>query len=310
MSTVARLTDKAIAHPPRWLPTNTQYETLMGSVAYGVSSDTSDMDIYGFCIPHKDDVFPHLRGEIPGFGHQHQRFEQYQEHHLQDPDALAGHGRTYDIQIFSIVKYFDLLMQNNPNIIDSLFTPINCVLHCTTIGNMVRENRKKFLHKGSWFKFKGYAYSQLHKIATKNPPVGKRKEIVDKFGYDTKFAYHVVRLLTEVEQIMLEGDINLQQNNEQLKSIRRGEWTEPQIKSWAEAKEKELEVLYVNSKIQHKPDEPFIRQLLLNCLEQHYGSLDQCIVNPDAATVAINQIADILVKFQKRGSYESLSNAS
>ena len=42
----------------RWLPGNVQYETIMGSVAYGVSSDTSDVDVYGWAIPPKDDLSP------------------------------------------------------------------------------------------------------------------------------------------------------------------------------------------------------------------------------------------------------------
>ena len=66
MSTLQRLTDRGLVRPPRWLPANVQYETIMGSVAYGVSSDTSDVDVYGWAIPPKEDVFPHLRGEIPG----------------------------------------------------------------------------------------------------------------------------------------------------------------------------------------------------------------------------------------------------
>jgi predicted nucleotidyltransferase len=207
VSTIAYLTEKGLAHPPRWLPTNTHYETIMGSVAYGVSADTSDMDVYGFAIPNKDEVFPHLRGEILGFGRQVKRFDQYQEHHIQDRDAMGGHGRVYDITIYNIVRYFMLAMENNPNIIDSLFTKQTCVLHCTEIGNMVRDNRKKFLHRGCWPKFKGYAYSQLHKIQIKTPMEGKRQELVDTYGYDTKFAYHVVRLLLEAEQILAEGDI-------------------------------------------------------------------------------------------------------
>ena len=117
------------------------------------------MRLYGWAIPMKEDIFPHLRGEVVGFGKQAKRFEQYQEHHVEDRDALAGHGRTYDLTIFGIVKFFALAMENNPNIIDSLFTPTTCVLHCTKVGNLVRENRKLFLHKGAWPKFKGYAYS-------------------------------------------------------------------------------------------------------------------------------------------------------
>ena len=136
MSTLQLLTDRGLVKPPRWLPGNVQYETIMGSVAYGVSSDTSDVDVYGWAIPHKDDLFPHLRGEVLGFGSPRPRFEQYQEHHIQDQDALAGHGRTYDLTIYGIVKFFNLAMENNPNVIDSLFTPVNCVLHSTRVGNL------------------------------------------------------------------------------------------------------------------------------------------------------------------------------
>jgi hypothetical protein len=123
MSTLGRLSDRGLVKPPRWLPGNVQYETIMGSVAYGVSSDTTDVDVYGWAIPPKDDLFPHLRGEVPGFGTPRPRFEQYQQHHVEDRDALAGHARTYDLTIYGIVKFFNLAMENNPNVIDSLFTP-------------------------------------------------------------------------------------------------------------------------------------------------------------------------------------------
>lgn len=289
MSTLQRLTDRKLIKPPRWLPGNVQYETIMGSVAYGVSSDTSDMDVYGWAIPPKEDVFPHLRGEISGFGREAKRFEQYQEHHIVDNDALAGHGRNYDVTIFGIVKFFSLAMENNPNIVDSLFTPTTCVLHCTRAGNLVRENRRLFLHKGAWPKFKGYAYSQLHKIAIKQA-TGKRADLVAEHGFDTKFGYHVVRLIGEVEQILLEGDIDLQRNNEQLKAIRRGDWTEQRLKQWFANKESQLERMYAESTLPAAPDEDRIKALLLTCLEEHYGNLDACIVNPDRAVAALRNI--------------------
>ena len=134
---------RELIRPPSWLADNVAYETIMGSEAYGVSSDSSDRDIYGFAIPPRDVVFPHLAGELVGFGRQHHRFDQFQEHHIMD----VGAEIQYDIQIFSIVKFFSLLMENNPNIVDSVFTPTECVIHCTAVGNMVRENRKLFLHK-------------------------------------------------------------------------------------------------------------------------------------------------------------------
>lgn len=288
-STLARLVDRGLARLPRWLPGNVQYETIMGSVAYGVSSDTSDMDVYGWAIPPRDEVFPHLRGEIIGFGRPSKRFEVYQEHHIVDADALAGRGRSHDLAIFGIVKFFTLAMENNPNVLDSLFTSTECVLHSTRVGNLVREKRRLFLHKGAWAKFKGYAYSQLHKIAIKEPQ-GIRAELVEAHGYDTKFAYHVVRLIGEVEQILVEGDIDLQRDRELLKAIRRGEWTELRLRQWFADKEAQLERIYAESSLRATPDEAGIKALLLECLEDHYGSLGACIVEPDRQTVALRNI--------------------
>jgi predicted nucleotidyltransferase len=289
MSTLQRLADRGLVKPPRWLPSNVQYETIMGSAAYAVSSDASDVDVYGWAIPPKDDIFPHLRGEILGFGAQAKRFAQYQEHHVCDRDALAGHGRTYDLTIFGIVRFFALAMENNPNVIDSLFTPTTCVLHSTRVGNLVRENRRLFLHRGAWPKFKGYAYSQLHKLAIKEPK-GKRAESAAEHGYDVKFAYHVVRLLGEVEQILVEGDIDLQRDNERLKAIRRGEWTEVRLRQWAADKEADLERAYAACTLPPAPDEGKLKALLLNCLEEHYGTLEGCVVQPDRAVAALRSV--------------------
>lgn len=286
---IQELQAKGKIHPPKWLATNTQYLTIMGSVAYGVSSDTSDMDLYGFAVPPKTDVFPHLAGEIQGFGRQVQRFEQWQEHHIKDEDAAGGKGKEYDFQIFNIVKMFQLCMDNNPNMIDAIFTPQNCILHITKVGQLVRDNRRLFLHKGAWHKFKGYAYSQLHKIHSKNPN-GKRIELVQRYGYDTKFSYHVVRLLSEIEQIMVEGDLDLQRNNDQLKAIRKGEWTEDYLRKWAADKEAALEDVYLKSELPYGPDEEKIKALLLECLEMHYGSLNGIIVQESQAYTALRNI--------------------
>ena len=195
-STVERLTRKGLITPPSWLVSNVMYETIMGSVAFGVSTDISDFDTVGFCIPPKDIVFPHLAGEILGFGRQKQRFVCYQKHHVFVKDDLGGKGREYDLNVYGITHYFHLCLENNPNMIDSLFTPQECVLHSTTVANMVRDKRKMFLHKGAWHRYKGYAYNQLHKMATKTAEPGSNRDAIrQKFGYDVKFAYDFVRLL-------------------------------------------------------------------------------------------------------------------
>jgi predicted nucleotidyltransferase len=293
-SRIQLLKEKGLIKPPKWLPQNVHYEVICGSVSYGVSSDTSDMDVIGFCIPPKDLTFPHLTGEIPGFGKQIQRFDQYQQHHIMDQEAR----QEYDFTIYSIVKYFQLCMENNPNMCDSLFVPNRCVLYASKIGQMVRDCRKMFLHKGSYHKFRGYAYAQLHKIGTKaNSQNPKRQASINEFGYDVKFAYHVVRLALEGEQILIEHDLDIEKHREVLKSIRRGEWTEEKLRGWFDEKEKHLEELYTKSTLRHSPDEEAIKDLLMTCLEEHYGSLDTAVKREVPVDKMISELKAVLDKY-------------
>jgi predicted nucleotidyltransferase len=152
-----------ISDYPSHLKNNIHYEVVMGSIAYGVSNDMSDVDIYGFAIPPKHIIFPYSYGNIYGFDNKPESFDQFQKHHIIDKDLC----KEYDISIYNIVKYFKLCMENNPNMIDSLFVPTNCILHSTAIGNHVRDNRKLFLSKAVYHTYRGYAHSNLHKAKTK-----------------------------------------------------------------------------------------------------------------------------------------------
>ena len=277
---------------PDWLPDNTQYLVRMGSEAYGVSSNDSDVDFYGFTIPPKTDVFPYqFGGEILGFGEPYEPFTTWQQHHVKD----TGAEKEYDFAVYSIVQYFNLCMQCNPNMIDSLFVPERCLHHVTSVGRMVRDNRHLFLHKGCWARFKNYAYDQIHKLDIKKPK-GKRKQLVDLYGFDTKFAYNCPRLLSEVEQILTEGTLDLERNREQLKAIRRGEWTKEQLYQYFTDKEKQLEKAYTESNLPALPDVGKIKTLLINCLEHHFGSLANVILIPEKLEETLRQIEQLCQK--------------
>ncbi len=178
-SVIERLRREGLIRPPTWLTGNVRYESMMGSHCYGVATQDSDYDMVGWCVPPKDMIFPHLGGHIQGFGRQVQKFTCYEQHRVYD----KVNQRTYDLTCYNIVHYFRLCMDNNPNMLDSLFVPRDCITHSSQIAEMVRVKRHLFLHKGAWHKFKGYAYSQLHKMDNKEP-VGKRKATVEKYGYD------------------------------------------------------------------------------------------------------------------------------
>lgn len=290
------LQKKELIHPPKFLADNTHYLCVMGSTAYGVSNDDSDQDMYGFCIPPKDDVFPHLRGEVLGFGRQKQRFEQWSEHHIVDKNSR----KEYDFAIYSIVKFFHLCMENNPNMVDCLYVPKRCVKHVTKIGQLVLDSRQQFLHKGSFHKFRGYAFAQMAKIKGKaNSSNPKRAASIEQFGFDVKFAYHIVRLALEAEQILVEHSLDLERNSEILKSVRRGEWKLEDIEKWFTEKERALESLYASSSIPHAPDEDAIKALLLNCLEMHYGSLSAVVARNTDVDKVLGEMQQVLDRYSR-----------
>lgn len=277
------LEKEKLINVPKWLADNTAYLTIMGSEAYGVSSGDSDRDIYGFVMPPKTHIFPHLDGYIYGFHNKPDVFSVWTQHHIKHNQY------EYDFSVYSIVKYFDLMLECNPSMINSLFVPRRCIIHSTTVSEHLREKRKMFLHKGCKAKFSGFAYSQMHKMDLKkshdNP---KRAASIAEYGYDVKYGYHLVRLMLECEQILSEGDLDIERNREVLKSIRRGEWSLEKLKSWFADKEKFIDELYNKSTIPYGPDVKAVKSLLLECIEMHYGSIDNAV----KLDVDVEQILD------------------
>lgn len=256
--------EMGLIQPPEWLPNCVHYETLSGSHAYGVANKNSDTDVVGFCIPPKEIIFPHLRGEIHGFGRQKSEFRNFEGHQIEDAD-----GEVWDLTMFNIVEYFAQCMDNNPNWLETLFTPERCLMTNTTCSKHVREHRKLFLHKGGFYRFTGFAKSQIHKMKKRDREESRL----------LKYGYHAVRLLDEVEQILTEGDLVLDNNVEKLRAVREGDWSIEEIEDYFESKEANLKELYEETDVvPHSPDEDAIKTLLLECLEEAYGSLDGCII--------------------------------
>lgn len=287
MSIIQKLSAAGAITPLKWVPDNLVYEVQTGSVSYGASSGDSDTDIVGIAMNPKSDFFPNQAGHIYGFGDAYIPFTTWQHHHVQHD------GDEYDLTVYGIAKWFTLLAENNPNMIDILFSPLHCVRVNSLIAQHIRRSRALFLHKGSKHKFIGYAYAQLKKIEKKEKE-GKRAAIIEKYGYDVKYAMHLVRLALQCEQILSEGDLDLMRNADLLKAIRSGEWTEDQVKKFFSDKEKHLEELYEKSELPHGPQIDKIKALLIECLEMHYGSLSADLVVAGRAEAKLEEIKRII----------------
>lgn len=289
-----KLKDKNLINPPKFILSNCHYIARCGSVAYGISQDTSDEDIVGFCIPPRHILFPWEAGVIYNFGNQGEQFEQFQQHHIIDKDE----DKEYDINIYNIVKFLDLLLKGNPNLIESLFVHPKNVLHTTAIGSIVRDNRHKFLSKQMAFKLRAYATSQFSKIESKQA-VGKRKEAIERLGFCPKFASHSLRLLLQAEQILINNDLDLETNSQMLLGIKKGHWKLDDIYTLIKQKQLDLEKLIPNSKLPAQSNELEIKEILINCLEAQYGSLSATVIVKD--DIYVNTLKNIKNQLELAG---------
>lgn len=122
------------------------YKAIVGSKAYGLDLPTSDTDIRGiFLLPNEYRL---------GFG--------YKEQVNDDKN---------DIVYYELNRFVALLTNNNPNIIENLFTPPDKILFMDDRIAPLYDNREKFLTKKIKYTFGGYAVSQIKKARGLNKKV-------------------------------------------------------------------------------------------------------------------------------------------
>lgn len=94
----------------------------------------------------------------------------------------------------------------------------------------------------------------------------KRSALEAKFGYDTKNASHLMRLMEQAKDILSNCDYNPTLFGERLKfvqDVRAGMFTYEEVIEYAERVDEELNELYKTTKLQKKPDIKKINALVL-----------------------------------------------
>jgi len=113
------------------------FKAVVGSQAQGTATPQSDEDLKGIYIQKNDDII--------SYG-----YEEYVE-------------VSKDESYYEIKRFFDLLLVANPNAIEILFSPQDCILISSPEFKLLYENRNRFLTKRCFQTFAGYANMQIKK---------------------------------------------------------------------------------------------------------------------------------------------------
>lgn len=232
-----------------WLEERTILLAPTGSYAYGTNTEESDRDYKGVCIPPIDFYLG---------------LQSFNEYTNTGGKNFKNTKDDVDISVIHINKFVKDAMLGVPNNIEILFVRKEDFLKVTPLGQKLIDNRHLFLSKQIHKKYGGYAYSQLMKLKNKKSNGTGRQDLIEKYGYDTKFAMHSIRLLTSAIEILETGDFStFRHNRKELLSIRNGKYSFNEVVEMIEALDNELQVVLEKSKLPKSPDYKKINQLLI-----------------------------------------------
>src|SRR5687767_8651044 len=140
------------------------YRVRVGSRAFGLATESSDHDERGVYLP-------------PAEWHWSLQPLPEQIEYKRDQD---------DVCWWEIEKFLRLALKANPNVLEVLWVPDDCVLFIDELGKKMRDLRDAFLSKYLYQTYSGYVLSQF----------GKIKQTIEKGReHRPKHASHLLRLL-------------------------------------------------------------------------------------------------------------------
>lgn len=238
------------------IPENTILLGYRGSIAHGTfipstnPDSIDDKDLMGVCFAPVDTYL--------GFGH----FEQ--------KEKFLG---EWDSVVYEIRKFLGLLSKANPNVLSLLWLEPHLYVRILPAGQHLIDNRDLFLSKEAYHSFTGYAYDQMKRM-TNGAFLGymgaKRKGLVEKHGYDTKNAAHLIRLLRMGIEYLRFGQVNVHRPDFlELIAIKQGMWSLDDVKNEAQRLFDMAKKVKDESKLPEHPDREKISKLLQDILWDH-----------------------------------------
>ncbi|RKS08335.1 putative nucleotidyltransferase [Nocardiopsis sp. Huas11] len=226
----------------------------VGSGVHGLGLDgQQDRDEMGICLEPPEYVI----GLRP--------FEQY-VHHSRPEHTRSGPG-DLDLTVYSLRKWTRLALDGNPTVLLPLFVPDHEIVAITAVGRELRDQRDRFVSRRAGHRFLGYLRAQRERMeGTRGGKHTNRPELIDRYGFDTKFAYHMVRLGLQGIELLETGRITLpmpEPDRSWLLALRRGEYTRETALERAYALEERLLTLCGTSDLPEEPDTAWAEDFLV-----------------------------------------------
>ncbi len=195
------------------------YRCIVGSTAFGLNQQGSDIDRRGFYLPPAD-----LHWSLAGL-----------------PEQLENDNEEV---YWELEKFIRLALKANPNVLECLYSPL--VETCTPLAQELIAMRHIFLSQTVHRTYNAYVLSQFKKL---------EQDLRAHGNIRWKHVMHLIRLQLSGIQVLREGFVPLRvdAHRDRLLAIRRGEVPWDQVEQWRLALHGELDAALASSKLPEHP---------------------------------------------------------
>lgn len=158
------------------------FKCKVGSHLYGLNRPDSDIDYFSVFIPTSKDLLGLNKVEI------------VDNSTKSSSESRRNTEDDIDDKSYSLPRYLHLLLQNNPNIVETLFATPNNIEILEPEFKFLMDNYDKIISARVAHTFSGYAFAQKKKLITK------------KERYDS-----LKKALTYLENIIMNEDIDYEE---------------------------------------------------------------------------------------------------
>ncbi len=207
------------------------YRCVVGSRAFGLDDENSDIDYRGIYLPPAD-----WHWSLYGV-----------------PEQLEN--KEKEECFWELQKFLILALKANPNILESLNTPL--IEYKNEIAEELLAIKDIFFSKLVYQTYNGYVMSQFKKL---------EQDLRTRGEIRSKHAMHLIRLLLQGIEILRSNEliVKVSEHREQLLSIKRGEMSWEDLNIWRLELHKEFEIAFLKTKLPERPDYEKANEYLIN----------------------------------------------
>ncbi len=196
------------------------YRCIVGSTAYGLATEESDVDRRGFYLPPAE-----LEWSIAGV-----------------PEQLeTDREEVY----WELEKFLRLALKANPNALECLYSPL--VEHAAPIARELLSIRHIFLSQHAHRTYNAYVLSQFKKL---------EQDLRSRGEIRWKHVMHLIRLLLSGVTLLRDGFVPLRvdEYRDRLLAIRSGSVSWEEVEHWRLSLHRELDLALASTKLPPQPD--------------------------------------------------------